>query len=131
MYISCSIRLANAFLCIVISAPRGVSAQRISATQFKVTWPQFTKDDANVPVLCYTIKYYPLISELRSRREVKPNIELVNTTNNITIEGVDPILYYNVSVAANTEVGFGNFSKEITVGCKYNSIFVVIIIIIL
>ena len=40
------------------------------------------------------------------------------TYTNIIIMDLDSRLGYAVSVAAKTSVGVGNYSEEITVGCK-------------
>ena len=101
----------------VPSAPTGVIAERTSATQISVLWS--LQDKAPEPVLYYTVQYFPLNHHLQSRRAVEHIHQMINTTKNITINGLYPTFIYNVSVAANTAAGTGKFSKDITVGCKY------------
>ena len=70
------------------------------------------------PILYYTVKYYPLNRNLQSRTAVEYTDQMVNTTKNLTIDDLYPTFAYNVSVAANTAAGTGNFSEDIFVGCK-------------
>ena len=98
-------------------APVGVIAERISATQIRVSWPAAEKDAANVPILFYMVKYYPIRDDPRSRRE-ESEFELIKTTTNLTINGLVPTQMYGVAVAINTEFGTGTFSDPIIVGCK-------------
>ena len=94
----------------------GVSAERISATEIRVSWPVVHTEP---PILYYTVKYHSLESEgVRLRRET--DVKLIDTETNLTVEGLDPTLTYSVAVAANTVSGTGEFSKEITVGRKYH-----------
>lgn len=104
-------------------APVGVTAERISATQIRVSWPAAEKDATNVPILFYMVKYYPIRDDPRSRRE-ESEFELIKTTKNLTIDGLVPTQMYGVSVAINTEFGTGAFSDPIIVGCKleYNTL---------
>ena len=100
----------------VPSAVVGVSAERISATEIRVSWPVVHTEP---PILYYTVKYQSLESEgVRLRRET--DVKLIDTKTNLTVEGLDPTLTYSVAVAANTISGTGEFSKEITVGRKYH-----------
>ena len=103
-------------MCPESPAPVGVSAMRISATQIRVSWPKVSKDGANSPILSYTVKYYTLSSDSRSRREI--DVKFINTDTNVTINDLVPILEYGVAVAANTAYGMGTFSEAITVGCE-------------
>lgn len=100
----------------VPSAPTGVIAERISATQISVSWSLHNK--APEPILYYTVQYSSLNHDLQSRRAVEHIHQMINTTKNITINGLYPTSIYNVSVAANSAAGTGKFSKDITVGCK-------------
>ena len=110
-------------VCLESPAPEGVSAHRISATQIRVTWPLAEKDRAHSPILSYTVKYYPLRNDSRSRRET--DVKLIDAKTNITISGLVPILAYGVAVAANTAYGTGSFSDLVTVGCKYTTMAII------
>ena len=92
---------------------------RISATQIRVTWPFSAKDERDSPISFYTVKYYSLKGDSRSRRDVEQDLAFIDVTRNVTIDGLDPTLTYKVAVAANTASGRGSFSEEITVGCKH------------
>jgi hypothetical protein len=87
----------------------------------KVSWPLLITSE--MAILFYTVKYYALGTVLRARREVEQDIKLINTTKNLTIDGLHPSFTYNVAVAVNTIIGRGNFSDEITVGLSENSLF--------
>jgi hypothetical protein len=101
------------------SAPVGVSAARLSATQMSVSWP---KDQAHSwRILHFTVKYSALSSDSRSRREV--DAQLVDTKTNITIHNLEPATMYGVAVAANSASGMGEFSDEIIVGFSENILF--------
>ena len=102
--------------CLVPSAPTGVIAGRVTATQMNVSWSLLEKPFE--PILYYTVKYYPLNRNLQSRTAVEYTDQMVNTTKNLTIDDLYPTFAYNVSVAANTAAGTGNFSEDIFVGCK-------------
>ena len=93
-------------------------AERITATQIRISWSPSTTSDSAEPVTEYfTVKYYPFSGDSRSRRAAESIAEFVRTTQNeVTINSLDPTLSYVVSVAATTEVGTGNFSNDITVG---------------
>ena len=99
-------------------APVGVSVERISATQIRVSWPAAKQDAANSPILSYMVRYYPIRTEFRSRRE-EEDFKLIDTKTNVTIDGLVPSLTYGVAVAINTEFGTGTFSDDIIVGCKF------------
>ena len=113
-----SLILYSSPLCTESPAPEGVSAERISATQIRVTWPAVEDNAANSPILSYVVKYYPVRSDPRSRRE-EPDFKLIQTDTNVTIGGLVPSLTYGVAVATNTEFGTGTFSDVITVGRKF------------
>jgi receptor-type tyrosine-protein phosphatase Q len=105
----------------VPSAPTGVIAGRVTATQMNVSWSLLEKPFE--PILYYTVKYYPLNRNLQSRTAVEYTDQMVNTTKNLTIDDLYPTFAYNVSVAANTAAGTGNFSEDIFVGLSENSLF--------
>ena len=104
----------------VPSAPVGVAAERVSATEVRVQWP-LVKADLNSPILHYTVKYYAFESDTAEFRRRELNLKLIDTKTNLTIDGLDPALTYSVSVAASSASGTGQFSEEISVGCKYAS----------
>ena len=108
------------FLVFLVSpAPVGVTAERTSPTQMRVSWPPPIIMQKSLPILHYTIKYSAIEKPARDRQEVLQNAKYLNATENKTIEDLYPTLSYGVAVAANTVSGRGNFSDEITVGCKY------------
>ena len=107
---------------LVLTVPVGLSGERLSATQMRVSWSL----QEGFSILFYTIKYYAVNETVRERRDVVNNIKFINTTKNITIHNLHPTFSYSVSVAANTISGRGNFSDEIKVGCEFPSICMVL-----
>lgn len=92
-----------------------VGVERVNAEHIRVHWAAVMRGDYRQPITHYTVKYYPIHKELQSA------YNLINTSNTeIVISGVDPVRSYAVSIAANSEAGGGNFSKEIIAGCKYH-----------
>ena len=69
-------------------------------------------------ILYYTIKYYSVDGNSQLQRDLKRNVQSINTTKNVTLNGLDPTQSYRVAVAVNTVSGRGNFSEEITIRCK-------------
>ena len=104
-------------LLLVPLAPSGVVAERVTATQIRVYWP-FIND--TVEYLSYTVKCNAVNGSVYEGQELVQ--EFNTTSNNITIENLHPTLSYSVAVAANAMSGRGNFSEEITVGCKFQLI---------
>lgn len=65
----------------------------------------------------YSVKYRAL--ERVARRNLDDTSTIVETSNtNIILNDLDPRHGYAVSVAAKTTAGIGNYSAEITIGCK-------------
>ena len=88
---------------------------RVNAEQIQVQWAAVMMGDYRQPITHYTVKYYSLNMEVQSA------YNMINTSNTeIIISGLDPVRKYAVSIAANSEAGRGNFSKEIIAGCKYH-----------
>ena len=89
--------------------------ERVNAKQIQVQWAAVMRSDYRQPITHYTVKYYPL------NMEVQSPYNITNTSNTeIIISGLDPVRKYAVSIAANSEAGRGNFSKEIIAECKYH-----------
>ena len=101
-------------------APELGGADRITPTQIRVYWSAVPKNESGEPITYYTVKYYPLTVEVRSRRAASVLVNYLNTSENeLVISGLDPVSSYAVSVAANSEAGLGTFSNETTAGCKF------------
>ena len=101
-------------------APELGGADRITPTLIRVYWLLVPKNESGEPITYYTVKYYPLTVEVRSRRVASVLVNYLNTSENeLVISGLDPVSSYAVSVAANSEAGLGNFSNEATAGCKF------------
>ena len=101
----------------VIGAPNIGVARRISATSIEMNWDPLSE------AASYSVRYR--LVERVARRNLDDTYTTVETTNtNIIITDLDPRLGYAVSVAARTSVGVGNYSEEITVGCKLTPILV-------
>jgi len=101
----------------VIGAPNIGVARRISATSIEMNWDPLSE------AASYSVRYR--VVERVARRNLDDTYATVETTNtNIIIMDLDPRLGYAVSVAARTSVGVGNYSEEITVGCKLTPILV-------
>ena len=110
----------NIFVHTVPPAPKLGGAERISPTQIRVYWSAVPKNESGGPITYYTVKYYPLTVEVRSRRAASVLVNYLNTSENeLVISGLDPVSSYAVSVAANSEAGLGTFSNETTAGCKF------------
>ena len=91
------------------------SVERVNAKQIQVHWAAVMRGDYRQPITYYTVKYCPLNMEVQSAYNT------INTSNTeIIISGLDPVRKYAVSIAANSEAGRGNFSKEIIAECKYH-----------
>lgn len=96
-------------------APMNPGVVRVNAEQIQVHWTAVMRRDYRQPITHYTVKYYPLNMEVQSA------YKMINTSNTeIIISSLDPVRMYAVSIAANSEAGRGNFSKEIIAGCKYH-----------
>ena len=68
-------------------------------------------------VTAYSVRYRKV--ERVTRRNVDDISTIVETTNtSIVITDLEPNLRYAVSVAAKTSAGVGNYSDEVTLGCK-------------
>lgn len=93
--------------------------ERLSAAEIRVYWSPISKNESGGPVSHYTVKYYPLTMDRHSQKTTDNLATYVNTSKNeIVIGGLDPVNSYAVSVAANSEAGRGNFSKELISGRK-------------
>lgn len=105
--------LSNIFT--VPPAPMNPGVVRVNAEQIRVHWAAVMRRDYRQPITHYTVKYYPLNMEVQSA------YKMINTSNTeIVISDLDPVRMYAVSIAANSEAGRGNFSKEMIAGCKYH-----------
>ena len=105
------------FVYTVGAAPAIGVARRLSATSIEMNWDPLSE------AASYSVRYR--VVERVARRNLDDMYTIVETTNtNIIITGLDPRLGYAVSVASRTSVGVGNYSEEITIGCKLTSILV-------
>ena len=105
------------FVYTVGAAPTIGVARRLSATSIEMNWDPLSE------AASYSVRYR--VVERVARRNLDDMYTIVETTNtNIIITGLDPRLGYAVSVASRTSVGVGNYSEEITIGCKLTSILV-------
>jgi len=87
------------------------------ATSIEMNWDPLSE------AASYSVRYR--VVERVARRNLDDMYTIVETTNtNIIITGLDPRLGYAVSVASRTSVGVGNYSEEITIGCKLTSMLV-------
>ena len=95
---------------------------RISATQIKISWDPVAQTDNGGTFTSYTVKYYPLDPDASRTRKNIEDLAIFLTTNDteMVIRDLNPVTSYSVSVAANNEAGRGNFTKEVTVGCKFD-----------
>ena len=115
--ICCRLSGSLFFMHTVIGAPNIGVARRISATSIEMNWDPLSE------AASYSVRYR--LVERVARRNLDDTYTTVETTNtNIIITDLDPRLGYAVSVAARTSVGVGNYSEEITVGCKLTPILV-------
>ena len=92
-------------------------ARRLSATSIEMSWDPISVEESRGIVIAFSVRYRKV--ERVSRRNVDDISTVVETTNtSIIITDLEPDLRYTVSVAAKTSVGIGNYSEEITFGCK-------------
>ena len=93
------------------AAPTIGMVRRLSATSIEMSW------DPSSDATSYSVRYR--VVERVVRRNLDGMSTIVETTDtNIIVTDLDPRLGYAVSVAAETPAGVGNYSEEITVGCK-------------
>jgi len=82
-----------------------------------MSWDPLSVMESQGVVTAYSVRYRKV--ERVTRRNVDDISTIVETSNtNIIITDLEPNLRYAVSVAARTSVGVGNYSEEITLGCK-------------
>ena len=115
--ICCRLSGSLFFMHTVIGAPDIGVARRISATSIEMNWDPLSE------AASYSVRYR--VVERVARRNLDDTYTTVETTNtSIIITDLDPRLGYAVSVATRASVGVGNYSEEITVGCKLKPILV-------
>ena len=110
----------NIIYYLVAMAPTLGEVVRISATEIRLTW----EPSINYTLITeYSIKYYPLSTELSSPDGQRSNDDLVYFITTKKTEAIltnlDPVYSYSVAVAAVNDAGTGNYTKEYTVGCEY------------
>ena len=82
-------------------------------------WEPIPENNRGGPITHYTVKYYPLSPDGRVRKSIEDLFQFVDTNQTeVVIRDLNPVLGYAVSVGANTVAGIGNYSNEVTVGCK-------------
>ena len=104
----------------VPDVPEIVSADRISATDIRVTWTQLTLEESRGFLTSYSVAYSP--SETTTCPEVDLETNTILTTSSeysqLVISDLDPRLEYCVGIAASTVAGTGNYSATVKVQCK-------------
>ena len=101
-------------LCADPPVPTHLLAERISASQIRISWESNSFD---IGVIRYTVKYYPLSQDTH----MQESLEQFHTTTDteVVIRDLDPGHIYSVSVAAKNAAGRGDYSNEVTVECKH------------
>ena len=102
--------------CVAPPVPTHLQAERISATQMRLSWEPIPHD---FPVTNYTVKYNLLSPDTQE----SPERFRTTTGTELVVQGLEPGLKYSVSVAANNAAGRGNYTNNITVECKCSSVF--------
>ena len=90
------------------SAPVLGEVTRVSATEIQVSWSGDVGPEVEVD--SFLIKYRLLGSS---------SFSLETNQTSYLLTGLEPGFAYAISVAARNRAGVGNFSNEITVGCKW------------
>ena len=98
--------------------PTHLQAERISATQMRLSWEPIPHDSL---VTDYTVKYIPLGPGTHTQES--PERFHTTTGTELVVEDLEPGLRYSVSVAANNAAGRGNYTNNVTVECKSFSMF--------
>lgn len=107
------------YFSIEISAPTLGEVKRISASKIRVRWQPSTQVNRDDPIANYTVKYYPVSPDGWVHKSVEDLLHFISTNETeVVIQDLNPVLNYSVSVAANTVAGRGNYSNEVSVGCK-------------
>ena len=84
-----------------------------------MSWEPSSHVSSGGPITNYTVKYYPLSKDTRVRRSTEALTQFLTTNETeLVIQDLDPGLSYSVSVAANNAAGRGNYTDDVTVGCK-------------
>ena len=113
----------------VPAAPILGQVERISATQIRISWEPNPQDSTGGLITNYIVKYYPLSRVTHFKQSIEDSIQfLTSNETDVVIQDLDPGLSYSVSVAANNAAGRGSYSDEITVGCKWLNISIIIYI---
>ena len=101
------------YVYVVEAAPSVDIARRLSATSIEMSWDPIS----DVVVTSYSVKYRAVERVAHSNLDDMSTI-VETTSTSIIITHLDPRYEYAVSVATKTAAGVGNYSENVTVGCK-------------
>ncbi len=91
---------------------------RKSAGEIEISWDTVVKEEE--PVTGYIVRYRPVVSNQRRRRNTEDLATLIETNQTShVVTGLNPGISYAISVAAKNRAGIGPYSEDIVVGSKH------------
>ncbi len=92
---------------------------RKSAGEIEISWDTVVKEEE--PITGYIIRYRPVVSNQRRRRNNTEDLATLIETNQTSyvVTGLNPGISYAISVAAKNRAGIGPYSEDIVVEIKH------------
>ena len=101
--------ICNLIFSTVPPSPSIVDSTRLNGTHIQVTWERIPLTLSRGFIQTYIISY----EKLNRRKRQVMTMSVPADVNSAIISGLDPTALYEVSVAATTAIGTGNFSEGI------------------